>query len=49
MPTVDNVEPEVVMITDENFVDWLIYALETDEDVQKAVRDIVDDGGRRRG
>jgi hypothetical protein len=37
------------MITDENFVDWLIYALETDEDVQKAVRDIVDDGGRRRG
>jgi hypothetical protein len=49
MPTVDNVEPEVVMITDENFVDWLIYYMQTDENVQQAVRDIVDDGGRRRG
>jgi hypothetical protein len=46
---VDNVEPEVVMITDENFVDWLIYYMQTDENVQQAVRDIVDDGGRRRG
>jgi hypothetical protein len=48
MPGVDVVEPEVVAITDENFNAWLIYALETDEDVQKAVRDVVD-GGRRRG
>jgi hypothetical protein len=49
MPTVDVKEPEVVTITDENFNAWLIYALETDADVQKAVRDVVDSGGRRRG
>lgn len=42
-------ETEVVTITDENFKDWLVYYLETDEDVQAAVKSIMDDGVFRRG
>jgi|688.fasta_scaffold08054_32 hypothetical protein len=44
LPTPEEPSEDVVTITDENFNAWLIYALETDEDVQHAVRKVVAGG-----
>ncbi len=44
LPTPEVTPDDTTYITDETFNAWLIYALETDEDVQRAVRKVVAGG-----